>query len=85
VASKCRLNLASASQLMAGAVRGPVTKKTYKLLQDMVTYCRETYDFGLSFFPLDVISLRLVLFTDASFGKAENLSSQLDFIVSIAD
>jgi hypothetical protein len=85
VASKCRPDLASASQLLAGAVCGPVSKKTYKVLRDMVAYCRETYDVGLRFIPLDVSSLRLVLFTDASFGNADDLSSQLGFIVLLAD
>jgi hypothetical protein len=85
VASMTRPDLVSPSQLLASDVRGPISSQTYKRVRDIVRYCRETEGIGLNFVQLDPASLRIFLFTDASFGNAENLSSQLGFVIVLAD
>ena len=45
----------------------------------------ETCDIELVFVPLDFSSLRLMLFTGASFDNASNFRSQLGFVIVLAD
>ena len=40
---------------------------------------------GLRFAPLDPDSLQLIIFTDASFANNKDLSSQIGFIIALAD
>lgn len=54
-------------------------------MKAIVERCHSTADIGMRFIPLDINSLRLVLFTDASFANADNLKSQIDFVLVLAD
>jgi Reverse transcriptase (RNA-dependent DNA polymerase) len=85
VASMSRPDLVSPSQLLAGDVRGPISTSTYKRVRELVVYCKETADIGLNFVNLDPTSLRLLLFADASFANADNFTSQLGFVIILAD
>jgi hypothetical protein len=85
VASMCRPDVASVAQLLASAVRGPISNKIHTRMRELISYCHETADIGLNFVNLNPDSLRLILFTDASFGNAEGLSSQLGFVVALVD
>ena len=40
---------------------------------------------GLTFVPLDMKSLSLLVFTDASFANNKDLSSQIGFIIVLTD
>ena len=40
---------------------------------------------GLTFVPLDLESLNLVIFTDASFANNKDLSSQIGYVIAITD
>lgn len=42
-------------------------------------------DRGLRFVPLDISSLTLVVFTDASFANNQDLSSQIGYVIVLAD
>jgi hypothetical protein len=40
---------------------------------------------GLTFVPLDINSLNLVIFTDASFANNKDLSSQIGYVIVLTD
>ena len=40
---------------------------------------------GLTFVPLDINSLSLLIFTDASFANNKDLSSQIGFVIVLTD
>ena len=84
IAATTRPDLASASHLLASDVRHP-DHTTFRRLRKLVTYVQETKNIGLRFMPLDEASLRIVLFTDASFGNGADLSSQFGFIIVAMD
>lgn len=44
-----------------------------------------TVDTALSFIPLDCKTIKLAVFTDASFAKNQDLSSQLEYILAFYD
>lgn len=67
-----RPDLCASVQLLAASAKSP-TKKDFKSLNHVVLRCHDTADKGLTFVPLDLSSIRLVLFTDASFANNSNL------------
>lgn len=79
-----RPDLCAAVQLLASAVTSPVPE-TYKTMEKVVDRCHETAKLGLNYIPLDRESLRLALFTDASFANADRLKSQLGFVLVLTD
>src|SRR2546421_12328507 len=40
---------------------------------------------GLTFIPLNIHSLNLIIFTDASFANNKDLSSQIGFVIILTD
>lgn len=51
----------------------------------VIDCCRKTHDLGLKFVALNNSSLKLIMFTDSTSGKATNLSSQAGVIILIAN
>lgn len=84
IATTTRPDLASPSQLRAAEVTNPI-RSTFRKLKDLVNYCHKSKDLGLKFVALDKESIRIVLFTDASFGNKRDLSSQMGFLIVIVD
>ena len=56
-----------------------------KALNRRLQWQLENYSRGLSFVKLDVNSLRLIVFTDSSFANNNDLSSQIGFVILLAD
>lgn len=54
-------------------------------MHKIIEWCKETCEVGLKFVPLDMDTIRIVLFTDSSFANAEHSKSQLGFVVVLAD
>ena len=83
-ASCTRPDLCTAVQLMASEVSQP-KPSTFKKMKDIIKRCHETKDVGLKFVPQDINSLRLALFTDASFANTAKLKSQIGFVLVLVD
>jgi len=84
IGSCTRPDLCAPVQLMASAVNKP-TLNTFKEMNKIVEWCHETCDVPLQYVPLDRKSVRLTLFTDASFANTDRLKSQLGFVLSLTD
>lgn len=83
IASMCRpdftYRFAACSQVV-------VPKKVHaKRLNEAIESAKEDPNFGLSFVRLDPSSLRVIVFADASFASNEDLTSQLGFVIGLAD
>lgn len=71
-------------QLVPPGAEG-TTGSIYKLLKRVMNHLQQTPDVVLTFFPINLDKIRLVMFTDASFANARELKSQLGFILLIVD
>ena len=80
----CRPDLSSTANILASEELLPGSK-AFGELEKLVEYCRSTASEGLRFKELDPHSLRLSLFTDASFGKSRDPSSQIGFLIVASD
>lgn len=86
VSGSCRPDLTAACQLAATPVAAPSPKRaTISLLNFLVQVCHDTCDDGLTFVPLDISSIRIVAHSDAAFANAEDLKSQLGFVILMVD
>jgi hypothetical protein len=83
IASVCQpeasFDLSSAAQAM-----NP-TKEDIKALNKRLEWQHANASRGLRFVPLDTKSLRLIMFADASFANNKDLSSQIGFVIVLAD
>ena len=79
-----RPDLSAPVQLLASSSANP-SKEDFRSLSMIIKHCYETCDVGLSYVPLDRNSVRLVLFTDASFANAKDLKSQIGFVLVALD
>lgn len=61
------------------------TRETFKKMENILRWCRETQSIGLKFVPLKEHGLHLVLFTYASFANAAKLKSQMGFVLALVD
>ena len=59
--------------------------QTYRDVNKLVITCRRTAEDGLRFVNLDLDTLRVVVFCDASFANADHYKSQLGFCVLLVD
>jgi hypothetical protein len=82
IAGCTRPDIASCVQLLSSAVASP-TKQTYKEMAQILNWLEQTDDLQLKFVPLDMQTLRIVVFIDASFANASNSASQLVFVVCL--
>ena len=69
-----RPDLCAPVQLLAPDVTQP-TRATFSAMKKIVQWCHDTSDIGLRYIPLDMETLRLCLFTDASFANTHELKS----------
>ena len=56
-----------------------------KTLNKRLKWQIEHFDRGLRFVKLDITTLKLIVFTDASFANNPNLSSQIGYVLCLAD
>jgi Reverse transcriptase (RNA-dependent DNA polymerase) len=73
-------DLSFAAQAVGPPTKDQVDQLNKRLQWQMDNPCR-----GLRFIKLDIDSLRLIAFTDASFANNKDLSSQIGFVIVIAD
>lgn len=86
VSGSCRPYLTAFCQLAATPVAVPSPERaTISLLNFFVQVCHDTCDDGLTFAPLDISSIRIVVHSDAAFANAEGLKSQLGFMILMVD
>ena len=69
----------------AAQVSGKPTEEQVNFLNKQLTWQSEHPDRGLRYVPLDLATLRVVVFTDSSFANNADLSSQIGFVVLFAD
>lgn len=79
IGSVCRPDLCGPSQILTGKV------DFIPELEDLVQYCTKSSGIGLKFVPLDMNSVKLILFTDADFANREDLTSQIGFVILLVD
>lgn len=79
-----RPDICAEVQLLASGNQDP-TKSEMKRLNKMVNRCIETSSTGLNYEFLDINSVRLALFTDASFANAAKLKSQIGYVLVLVD
>lgn len=60
-------------------------EENMKLLNKRLRWQMDNSDRGLRFIPLDITSLRLIVFTDASFANNIDLTSQIGYVICLAD
>ena len=68
----------------AAQVSGKPTEEQVNFLNKQLTWQSEHPDRGLRYVPLDLATLRVVVFTDSSFANNAD-SSQIGFVVLFAD
>jgi hypothetical protein len=85
IATCTRPDIAAACQLQASKVGKGASTQTYKDVNSLVDVCHRTAKDGLKFVRLNLETLRVVVFCDASFANAENFKSQLGFCVLLVD
>lgn len=63
----------------------PTTNGEYKSFSKTVTYLHETGAYGLKFRALGMETMRILVFSEASFTNTRYMGSQLGFVISIDD
>lgn len=79
-----RPDICAAVQLLACNADNP-SQEDIKALNKVIRWCKETASVGISSIPLDMASLSLGLYTDASFANAVGLKSQIGFAIVVLD
>jgi hypothetical protein len=86
VGGSTRPDLSARCQLLASAVaKEHPDEATYKPLNKLVDIAHNTASDRLTFVPLDLETLRVVLHTNASFANADGMKSQLGFVIMLVD
>lgn len=83
IASVCQPE-ASFDLSFAAQVINP-TEADAKELNKRITWQMENPSRGLKFVKLDITTLQLLVFTDASFANNKDLSSQIGYVIALAD
>ena len=79
-----RPDLCAAIQLLAPG-KEPTTPTEMKQLTKTINRLHETSDTGLSFCPLNLDKTKLIIISDAAFGNARGLRSQLGYLILLVD
>lgn len=79
-----RPDICAPVQLIAPG-KNEVTDKDIKSLKKTTKFLKETIEQGLTFVPLNLETMRLVLMTDASFANAQGMKSQLGYLIMLVD
>jgi hypothetical protein len=84
-ATSTRPDLAAPCQLLASRIGFHADVSIYTAMNRLVETANASASNGLTFVPLDLTKVRVVVFTDASFANAEKYKSQLGFVICLAD
>lgn len=84
IGSCTRPDVSSRSQLLSSTLTAHFPQRL-KQLNKLIEWCHETCEFEMQYVPLQKDTLRLLLFTDASFANADKLRSQIGFVLVLAD
>lgn len=79
-----RPDLSASVQLLAKSSTTPEISD-YKKLKKISERCKETSEHELNFIQIDMSTVRLALFTDASFANTDSHRSQLGFVLLMVD
>ena len=79
-----RPDICAPVQLIAPG-KNEVTDKDIKSLKKTTKFLKETIEQGLTFVPLNLETMRLVLMTDASFANAQGMKRQLGYLIMLVD
>jgi hypothetical protein len=85
IATCVRPDLCAPCQLLSSQVGTAPDKNVYKKLNKLVDVCHCSVADGLTFVPLDLDSVRVAVFTDASFANCDDYKSQLGFVICMKD
>jgi hypothetical protein len=83
IASVCQPEASFDLSFAAQAVNP--TKEDIKALNKRLQWQHANASRGLRFVPLDIKTLRLIVFADASFANNKDLTSQIGFVIVLAD
>jgi hypothetical protein len=72
-------------QLLSSQVGTEPDKHVYKKLKKLVDVCHCSVADGLTFVPLDLDSVRVAVFTDASFANCDDYKAQISFVICMTD
>jgi hypothetical protein len=89
IASTCHpeasFDLSVAAQVNGGVKHGVPEKSDITLLNKRLQWLIDNGSRGLTMVKLDLKTLRLFVFTDASFANNKDLSSQIGYVIVLAD
>lgn len=61
------------------------TPAEFNSLHKVIYFLKKTIDYPLTFVPLDLTTVTLVLISDALFDNAKDLRSQIDYVIALVD
>jgi hypothetical protein len=85
IASCSRPDIAASCQLLASKVGVQAGRSVFNAVNKIVDFYHAVCEGGLKFIEVDLASIQVVLFSDASFANADNYKSQLGFIILLVD
>jgi hypothetical protein len=85
IATTSRPDLAASCQLLASRMGLHADSASYKQMNALVEIGIDSASEGLRFVPLDLESLRVVVFADASFANTSDYRSQIGFVICMVD
>ena len=83
IAAVCRPDLTFAFSYAAQVVNPEL--KDFKFLNKHLNRCLQSSDVGMKFVKLNVESVSISVFVDASFAKNRDFSSQLGYVIALTD
>lgn len=84
VAFNGRPDVMASVQLIAPG-NEPATEEEFKILKKIIMHLKSTHTVELTYRPIEIATVRLILFMHASFGNARRLKSQFWLVHLIAD
>lgn len=79
-----RPDICAAVQLLPPGSRKP-SENQMKGLNDIAKHCHTTNEVRIRYVPLELSSVSLIIFTDASFANAADFKSQLGYVLLMVD
>ena len=80
-----RPDICCAVALASQVTEDTFCEKSVSVINKVLTHLKSSKDLTLKYPPLDKNSLRMVVFSDAAFSTSANLTSQLGYIILLAD
>jgi len=85
IATVCHPQVAFGLSYAAQSTDSIPTKDDVTKLNKCLKWQMDNQDYGLTFVKLDVKTLKLVVFTDSSFANNKDYSSQIGYVIVLAD